>query len=62
MARGSQGGDRRLDGIEAEEVSGGDPQFLEQPPPADIVGGGIGDGWTPVEGGKHRPRLGIGLQ
>ncbi len=59
---GSQRGDRHLDGIEAEEVSGSDPQFLEQPPPADIVGGCVGDWWTPVEGGEHRQRLGIGLQ
>ena len=59
---GSQRGDRHLDGIEAEEVSGSDPQFLEQPPPTDIVGGCVGDWWTPVEGGEHRQRLGIGLQ
>ena len=61
---GGQRGDRGdggLEGVEAEEVTGGDPQLLAGLPAHEPVDGVAVDGQTFVERGEHRQRLAIRL-
>ena len=59
---GREGGDGHVERIDAEQVTGGDPELFEPLPSAQLVTSCGGDGWPLVEDSEHRQRPGIRFQ